>query len=455
MKTSQTSLKVFFTTKSSTTTTKTSIGAVDEPPNRTCTDIVDTPLTSQTSIEVVDKLTNQISGDSIGSPTTGQTSFEALDESEDQTSGDTVDSPDCCGITDNKIATNESHDVLKYLVWLVWTCLSLTPGGMKNAVFATIIPTQDVLEELVTRSSVVMSVGFLSVVRAATPPTLSFFKSLPTITTRDAWAVYVLVLEKAGCRPVIYIGSGTDKDRGVAGRFYDYKHIYRHPLTMRMLTQSGYTITHKGCLCWSPIPPLNEQYRFRLFFVAIEAAFSILFWAMKSRTKDYYMPNLCPWSLDTVEYDGCCSHIALKEGPRGPDQDLTLEQLTALEVARVAHNRTVRLAAVRRIEDNNRATRRHVCNYCNVVFKSTTEENNHNITEKHLNNVKGITKQTVAKDTRNRAWAEGNKASRRFTCDLCGINTPTKAHLNSHFKTKKHARNVATAKAEAAAAKAA
>ena len=51
-----------------------------------------------------------------------------------------------------------------------------------------------------------------------------------------------------------------------------------------------------------------------------------------SRTKDYEMPQLCPWSLDLFEYDGLCSHCSIKERVSNKASGLTLEQLEAKEV---------------------------------------------------------------------------------------------------------------------------
>jgi len=56
---------------------------------------------------------------------------------------------------------------------------------------------------------------------------------------------------------------------------------------------------------------------------------------MTSRTKDYGMPHLCPWSLEDIEYYGCCSHSALLEGIQGEEDGLTLEEIAAKQVEMV------------------------------------------------------------------------------------------------------------------------
>ena len=92
-----------------------------------------------------------------------------------------------------------------------------TPANLKNPIFATVLSAEDVPEQLLLDCLVSFAPGLLDAVQATTLPTIGFFKNLPT-DFKGLWAVYVLVLEKAGCRPMIYIGSGTERDRGVALR---------------------------------------------------------------------------------------------------------------------------------------------------------------------------------------------------------------------------------------------
>jgi len=95
---------------------------------------------------------------------------------------------------------------------------------------------------------------------------------------------------------------------------------------------NGYTIVHRGLLCWSPIPAAAMRFPVRVLYIIIEAIFSIGFWAMKTQTKAYGMPRLSPWSAEDVKYDGCCNHSALFEGISGEEEGLTLEQIAANEV---------------------------------------------------------------------------------------------------------------------------
>lgn len=75
----------------------------------------------------------------------------------------------------------------------------------------------------------------------------------------------------------------------------------------------GYKIAHIGLICWISLPPVSLQPTIRVLFIALEAAFSYIFWAMRTVNKDYGMSSICLWDRTTLEYDGCCSHCCLNE----------------------------------------------------------------------------------------------------------------------------------------------
>jgi hypothetical protein len=49
---------------------------------------------------------------------------------------------------------------------------------------------------------------------------------------------------------------------------------------------------------------------------------------MRTTKRDYGMSQICPLAIDTLPYDGLCSHCCLSEGVSG-DFDLTPEELDA------------------------------------------------------------------------------------------------------------------------------
>jgi hypothetical protein len=75
------------------------------------------------------------------------------------------------------------------------------------------------------------------------------------------------------------------------------------------------------------IPTAALQPALRLLFMAVEAFFANVFWAMRTpKGGDYGMAQICPWSLDMLDWDGLCSHYALSEDVVG-DFDLSPEEL--------------------------------------------------------------------------------------------------------------------------------
>ncbi|KAK0516096.1 hypothetical protein JMJ35_002130 [Cladonia borealis] len=77
--------------------------------------------------------------------------------------------------------------------------------------------------------------------------------------------------------------------------------------------EDGYTIVQKALLCSSPIPTPDNILKFRITFVAVEAALTCIFDAFRHHEKGY--GDLCPWSRDLFEWTGLCSHSPLLEAP--------------------------------------------------------------------------------------------------------------------------------------------
>lgn len=308
--------------------------------------------------------------------------------------------------------------------------------------------------------------GLLVVLQSKTPPLVTFFKSLPCPLDLRVWAVYLIVLEKARCWFRIYVGSATDKTDGAKRRFKSYDDLDR-PVLSRFVLQAiddGYTITHKGLICWAPIPQPSAKYVLRCLFLAIEATFAVVFWAMKSRTKDYGLPHLCPWdTYDNIPYDGCCSHSALTESPRGQTHGLTPEEIDALEAALLAKQAAAKKARYdgAKVSDpvafkatraryaevakqgrlNNKLTGRFACDTCGTTFRTQGELDIHNACPKHIHAINGTTPVIVLKDPKHKAWTESNKAERRFECRICGVNPTSASKLEIHQCREKHINN--------------
>jgi len=84
--------------------------------------------------------------------------------------------------------------IFEYMLWLVWTLLSLCPSPLKNPIYGVLIATQVILEKVFEDAGVYFAPNLLDVVQSDHPPRLAFFKSLPA-DTRGYWRVHLLVLK--------------------------------------------------------------------------------------------------------------------------------------------------------------------------------------------------------------------------------------------------------------------
>ena len=156
-------------------------------------------------------------------------------------------------------------DILSFAVWLCWDCLSLTPDNFKNGFFALTLPTQRFVVQILLSSDFAFAPGLLEVLQPKTPPTITFFKSLPYHTVKS-WAIYVFVLEKKDFRPQIYIGSGTESMRGASARFHQYNGGHRFSKFVKRSLRNEYKITYTGLLCWTPLPSAVARIPLRAVF---------------------------------------------------------------------------------------------------------------------------------------------------------------------------------------------
>jgi hypothetical protein len=102
---------------------------------------------------------------------------------------------------------SDISDIFEYVAWLVWTILTLTPAKLKNPVQAIILTSQDVVAKLMSNSELEFALGLWDVVQASAPPSINFFKSLPSFFKRSRgiyvkrWAVYAVVLRRSSVVP--------------------------------------------------------------------------------------------------------------------------------------------------------------------------------------------------------------------------------------------------------------
>ncbi|KAL2147750.1 hypothetical protein VTI28DRAFT_7102 [Corynascus sepedonium] len=178
-------------------------------------------------------------------------------------------------------------------------------------------------------SEVVFTPGLADVLQAGAPPSLEYWKSLPA-DHKGGWAIYVLTLEKADSKPRIYVGSGTHTRFGVAERWQHYDDKIHLPRYVRDSVDEGYSITHKGLLCTSPLPNHLNKLSVRDLFLVMECTISLAIAAMRPDFDDDGLPHLCMWPRELIEWEGLCSHLSMRESLiRSPRDYLSPDQLKA------------------------------------------------------------------------------------------------------------------------------
>lgn len=313
----------------------------------------------------------------------------------------------------------EAATILALIGHLVWLCMSTTPKKQKQWMYSQVFPTLIMVENILASASVVFAPGLFEVLQASTSPSIAFFKTLPTEASKK-WGLYVIVLEKQGRRPKLYIGSGTQARYGVSNRLVSYtkenaNKPHHLPLHVESALLDGYSIVHKGLLCWIPIPTAADVPVLRTLFVALEASLAFVFWALRAKT-DYGhgMVHMCPWDRATLEYGGLCSHNPLMEILAG-DFDLSAEELEAKAKDRAdkivqsrkrwAEENPEGIAAIKKHAIIKALDeQRYSCELCEMDFADSNKLIRHNEGSTHLDKV---------------AIAEGRAPPRPFYCQLC------------------------------------
>lgn len=299
-------------------------------------------------------------------------------------------------------------ELQEYALWLCWTLLTLTSSKIKNPVHDLIFTTQQIMGGLLAVVS--FAPGLLDALQSKSPPTIAFFKSLPKDQVGlYVFGVYLLVLEKLGHRPKIYIGSGTDYKLGVRPRMRQYDALTLLPRYVQEAVDAGYTITHRAILCSSPIPSAATRFSLRSLFIIIETLLAFALGAMYSRTKTYGMLDLLHWKATDLTYDGCCSHTPIMEGLPGEKDGLTPEQIAVKDAqmdsrrresekasqakfyAKISTTDWMRrrqLANQKRARDRIIAAKTHWCPTCKKAYQSSTALSIHKGRPTHKNKVK-------------------------------------------------------------------
>jgi hypothetical protein len=345
---------------------------------------------------------------------------------------------------------------------ITWKVPCDTPTNQMHVYFVYFFTSQAIFEEIASMTSLAFAPGLLDVLKTTARPAIDYLKGLPIETKGAAkrWAIYILVLENVCCRPRIYIGSGTDGGRGIQDRFMSYGGGRLLPAYVENALKKGYTISHYGLLCWSPLPTPGLQPRLRLLILALEAAFSYVFWAMRivNVKNDYGMSHICLWDRASLGYDSLCSHCSLYEGVNG-DYDLSAEELWAAAAEKSEKHKVMvrenssnwhfkqmetsydeyldaklvgsnRYQAEHGEEIQERATANHrenqtyYCELCKKAFSEATELNRHNESKGHLRKAEDL-------------------AAKAHVCTVCSWASDKKGYYDQHLKSKRHLKSTA------------
>ena len=215
--------------------------------------------------------------------------------------------------------------------------------------------------------------------------------------------------------------------------------------------QDGYDIIHKALLVYCPIPPAAQIPSLRTAIVAVEAALSCIFSAMRNPDKDYGFGDLYSWprSSYSFEYDGLCGHNALLD-PVSGDVDYIPEQLEAIaadkqkkerlyfqeygrklranptEEYRAGQNRNnkIQKPATKARQQSAVANKQYYCSTCKVSCRDNASLVLHNATKRQQ-------KKTVIGDD-------------DFHCDFCDISFTYKSNFTRHLASKGHIQKSST-----------
>jgi hypothetical protein len=157
-------------------------------------------------------------------------------------------------------------------------------------------------------------------------------------------------------------------------------------------------------------------------FLALEATFTYVFWALISKTDyGYGLAHVCQWDRDSLEYDGLCSHNPLTESPAG-DYALSAEQLEA----HAAEVKQRRLEINKEWRENTKAANPE-------TYNSRISKNSQAYRDRHP----GIST-AAGKRCKNKAVTE-----KRHYCAICDHAFTYPTYLRQHLAGPKHAAKAA------------
>ncbi|KAF5555762.1 heat shock 70 kDa [Fusarium phyllophilum] len=197
-----------------------------------------------------------------------------------------------------------STHITKVLFLLCW-CLVNIPD-YKHPCYKHVFPDFATLGSLLKLAGLSCPSQLSDTLSMATPPSLVQLKSLPDEVPIGLWGVYLLIFEKAGCLPAIYIGSGAAQVRGVRKRVLQHRTCdvgsSNCPAGVQKARQDGYTLTHSALLVSCPIPKAEHRPQLHVLIHLLEAAFCAIFWPFPSTDRTFGLGHYTPWPQESFPW---------------------------------------------------------------------------------------------------------------------------------------------------------
>lgn len=294
-----------------------------------------------------------------------------------------------------------AHSTFNLIITLVWINLAHVSENFLHPYHSIFITSLYVLDAACSYLNLEFAPGLWDVLTSRTPPGLEWLKNLPSPRSeKDKYGVYLIVLEKKGWRPRVYIGSSVSAG-GYHLRTSQYHQKLSHICIPRSIMRSislGFEITHIGILarCSSATVPAIFNEMARLIILNLECTFTRIF-LTRTINKDWFrhnvemdahlfadcfLPGLVYWTSNSVEWDGLNTHspISIYETPTR-SFGLDDETVKAAEVQRRERRRLVHNNSMRKWRKRNLETGRYRC--CGKNFTMAAVLERHRTTDEH------------------------------------------------------------------------
>ncbi|KAI8943450.1 hypothetical protein NX059_001459 [Plenodomus lindquistii] len=254
------------------------------------------------------------------------------------------------------------------------------------------------------------------------PPSIQQIKSMTGIRQDDPfwrgkWGVYIVVLEKPGCRPKLYVGSSVDSQAGLFGRVAVYFTLYspKLPKYVYLATQKDWEVTYVAVPFYFTKPTTAMLLGFaQTLVLSVKHTLTFRLWTMVGRWKN--CTSLALWKREDQEYDGANNHSCMREGH-------SMEEATPEEIEQDLRERKERNYAQHRIyKANNKEKVR-------AVQKVWDEEH---AEERKIKKRKWNDENADHVREYGRELAKRNKEEERFVCEGCEKPFANKTELERH-----------------------